>query len=234
MDADSFDGTEIAVSGLQGTVTDVNATLRGLTYILEDGSDLDVMLEAPNNGPRIQLMSDLCGDSFNARVPRFPFTTPIDLTFDDAASGPPPADSPCASGTYQPSDDDQDSNFQFTGVDVYCGPNVPPYVPGRCNPVGAPEAPASTTPLSAFNGINPNGTWRLYVVDDYPQDANCWTERGFDENAKADPNDDTPEYPAFPETCYAGQFAGGWSLDITTTGLPTVTTQPTTTTEPTT
>ncbi|MCA1683964.1 MAG: hypothetical protein LC708_02400, partial [Actinobacteria bacterium] len=190
----------ISVAGEVGTVTDVNVTLNDLTYSFWDGSDLDVMLVAPN-GSSVMLMSDACGDSAsNAAL--IPITQPIDLTFDDAAASGLPQDAACFSGTFDPTDDDNDENFQFTANDVFCGP---PTTPGSCPPAGAPPT-TNNTLLSTFNGIDPNGTWSLYVVDDTPSDPGA-----------------TP----------GGGFAGGWTLEILTTGPPT-TTSTTTTLAPTT
>jgi uncharacterized repeat protein (TIGR01451 family) len=74
--------------------------------------------------------------------------TNLNLTFDDsAASGLPDADQ-IVSGTYKPTDFEPGDNF-------------PPPAP----------AGAVSTFLSAFNGLNPNGNWSLYVVDDTTGDA---------------------------------------------------------------
>lgn len=68
----------------------------------------------------------------------------LTLTFDDAAPASLPDTTQIVSGTYRP------TNIGAVG-DVFGGT--------------APTGPYSTT-LAAFNGTNPNGTWRLYVVDD--------------------------------------------------------------------
>ena len=157
----------ITVSGVSGAVTDVNVTLRGLSYEWWDGSDLDVMLVAPD-GSRVMLMSDACGDSVNDAP--IPITSPIDLTFNDEATATLPADSACASGTFLPTDEDQAAeNFPFTGDDVFCGP-PDPNAPQLCQPPTGAEASAASTDLNTFNGTEPNGVWKLYVVDDTPSD----------------------------------------------------------------
>ena len=64
----------------------------------------------------------------------------IAITFDDSASGSVP-NSLCATGSYRPTD----------------------------LPANKPDdwrVPPTGTSLAAFNGINPNGPWRLYVSDD--------------------------------------------------------------------
>ena len=66
------------------------------------------------------------------------------LTFDDAALTPVPA--PIVSGTYRP-----------TNVNAFSG--TPP----------APAGPYGAA-LTVFNGTVANGTWNLFVFDDFPQD----------------------------------------------------------------
>jgi len=75
----------------------------------------------------------------------------VDLIFDDSASGPLPATGVLSPGTWRPtaySPDPQLGGFP-------------------------PNAPAGPYPaqLAAFNGINPNGAWSLYVFDDHSGDA---------------------------------------------------------------
>ena len=139
----------IAVSGQSGTVTDVNVTLRDLTYELNGPPDADIMLVAPG-GRSVMLMSDACGDNDNY----YPATSPITLSFDEQAGATLPADAACTSGTFRPVDDDNDGEFMFHEPDEF---------PGG-------PAPANSVQLSSLNGISPNGAWNLYVVDDYPND----------------------------------------------------------------
>jgi PKD repeat protein len=72
----------------------------------------------------------------------------VTLTFDDAAASNLPDSSGIVSGTYKPTD----------------------FEPGDIFPSPAPAGPYGTT-LSAFNGLNPNGTWSLYVLDDAAGDS---------------------------------------------------------------
>lgn len=137
------------MTGQSGTVTDVNVTLRDLSYQHNGPPDADVMLVAPG-GKSVMLMSDACGNNDNA----YPITSPITLTFDDQAGAALPADAACASGTFKPVDDDDDGEFPFHQPDEF---------PGG-------PAPATTAQLSSLNGIAANGAWNLYVVDDYPND----------------------------------------------------------------
>src|SRR6185503_2364926 len=70
------------------------------------------------------------------------------LTFDDAAASNLPDSSAIGSGTYKPTD----------------------FVTGDAFPSPAPAGPYGTA-LSIFNGLNPNGTWSLYVLDDEAGDS---------------------------------------------------------------
>jgi subtilisin-like proprotein convertase family protein len=66
------------------------------------------------------------------------------LTFDDAAANFLPDETPIISGAFKP-------------TNIGGGDSFPPPAPFG-NPTGGN--------LSDFNGINPNGTWSLYIVDD--------------------------------------------------------------------
>lgn len=187
--------SEITVSGLTGPVIDINVIVRDLTWRESGPSDADIMVVAPG-GKAVMLMSDACGDN---GAPN-PVTVPITLSFDDQAASPLASDSACSTGTFRPLDDDDDQG-EFTGPPP---PREPDAFPD------APAAPATTVPLATFNGIEPNGIWRLYVMDDMPND---------------------PDAGAF-----SGRIAGGWTLSVATptTASTTTTTMAATTTSPTT
>jgi hypothetical protein len=72
--------------------------------------------------------------------------TNFDLTLDDESATTLPDDTPAipGSGTFKP------VNFASSGADNF--PGAPP--------------PSGATALSTFDGINPNGAWRLFVSDD--------------------------------------------------------------------
>jgi subtilisin-like proprotein convertase family protein len=137
--------SEIAVSGLGSSVSDVNVTLSGLGYLYPD--DLGVLLVGPQ-GQKTILMEDTgyLGSIQNT-----------ELTFDDAALVALP-DSPfnakITSGTYKPTSGSNDGGWE-----------------GCLAPSSYPD-PAPTGPydssLAVFNDTNPNGTWKLYVIDDSP------------------------------------------------------------------
>ena len=70
--------------------------------------------------------------------------TNLNLVFDDAAAASLPDSTAISSGTYKPTD----------------------FEPGDTFPAPAPAGAPIGKMLSAFNGINPNGNWQLYLVDD--------------------------------------------------------------------
>jgi hypothetical protein len=72
----------------------------------------------------------------------------VTLTFDDAAASNLADSSTLVAGTYKPTD----------------------FVTGDAFPSPAPAGPYGTA-LSAFNGLDPNGAWSLYVLDDAASDG---------------------------------------------------------------
>ncbi|HET7234992.1 MAG TPA: IPT/TIG domain-containing protein [Actinomycetota bacterium] len=127
----------ISVTGMSGTITDVNVTLTGITHTWPD--DNDILLVAPN-GDKVKLMADVGGSTDISNV---------NLTFDQAAAGLLPDNVLITSGTYRPTQGAATAG----GTPQFDGP--PP----------APAAPYSTT-LNTFNGDPPSGTWSLFVFDD--------------------------------------------------------------------
>jgi uncharacterized delta-60 repeat protein/uncharacterized repeat protein (TIGR01451 family) len=99
--------------------------------------DIDILLVSPT-GQKVTLMSDAGG--FN------PLNNSV-LTLDDAASSPLPDTAQIISGTYRP------ANYAGAGT----ADSFPP---------PAPAGPYDNALLSSFIGLDPNGTWSLYVVDD--------------------------------------------------------------------
>ena len=129
----------ISVSGLSGTITDVNVTLTGFSHTAP--GDVAVLLVGPQ-GQNTILMSGN-GVTYDA--------SNVDLTFDDTAASSLPDAAPIVSGTYKPS------------IGPICNP--PSF------PSPAPAGPYASPSLSVFNGTDPNGTWSLYVMDDFSGDA---------------------------------------------------------------
>jgi len=112
--------------------------------------DIDILLVGPS-GQTILLMSDV-GGALDV--------TGITLTLDDAALSALPDGSPLVSGTFMPTNFDGNDGVN----DIFPGP--------------APAGPYGSL-LSAFNGIDANGTWSLFVRDDEGVDigsiANGWS-----------------------------------------------------------
>jgi subtilisin-like proprotein convertase family protein len=121
-------------------------TVTGVTVTLTGYShscpnDVDVLLVGPT-GAGVLLMSDI-GTGLGC-----PAAVDATLTFDDAAATIVPY--PPVTGTYLPTDEASTSD-DFT---LYGGP-----------------AGTFGTALSVFNGVDPNGTWSLYVVDQADSDT---------------------------------------------------------------
>lgn len=131
----------INVTGLSGTVSDVNVTITGITTARE--RDLNFALVSPT-GQTLMLMGD-AGDLFG--------TTSVNLTFDDSAAAVVPSTA-ITSGTYRPTD------YLFSGTDSDDFPAPGPGTVGNSAPEGV------ATLASTFNGIAPNGNWNLFIVDD--------------------------------------------------------------------
>ena len=71
------------------------------------------------------------------------------LTFQDSSPAFLPDAGPLMTGTFKPTNIGDDESF----------------------PAPAPGGPPTGTTLSAFNGINANGVWSLYVLDDNGNNA---------------------------------------------------------------
>jgi hypothetical protein len=97
----------------------------------------------------------------------------VDLTLDDGASAALPDSTVLTSGRFRPT-------------------NI-----GAGDPFPAPAPPLRGSLLSVFNGTPPNGTWKLYVVDDAGQNAGRFAQ-GFCVNVTA--NGALPEAPAATAT----------------------------------
>lgn len=139
--------SNITVSGVLYYTAKVTLRLNAYSHTFPD--DVDMMLVAPN-GTKFVFNSDTCGTAA---------ITNLTLTFDDAASAIIPDSGTCTTGsTYRPSN--------VGTADPFAGPAPAPIYPADS------AAPAGTaTFASKFNGINPNGTWSLYMVDDADGDA---------------------------------------------------------------
>ena len=133
--------SSLAVSGLSGTITDVNVSICGLGHTFPD--DVDVLLVGPDGTTNIAVMTDVSGGTD---------ITGMVYTFDDAAVASMADGVTSLSGTYKPT-----QGTTCNGTCGYNGSSVPPAPHGRA--------------LSVFNGLAPNGTWRLYAYDDTAGDT---------------------------------------------------------------
>lgn len=134
------------INGLSGTVTKVRVTLTTVTHTFP--GDFDVLLVGPQ-GQRTILMSDTGGGN--------PGITGRTYIFDQsAATNFPTTTAP--SGIYKPFNGDGPANIEPGAIDVFPAPG-----PGSAN-YGAAN-------LDVFKGTNPNGIWKLYVVDDEAGDV---------------------------------------------------------------
>ncbi len=136
--------SNIAVSGLSGTLNNITVTLNNVT--LPRTRDIDVVLVAPN-GTAFMLLSDTGEGSTGP-------TNNADITLSDAAAAFLPTTGGIATGTYKPTD----IVSSLAGNDDFPAPG--PASISRPAPTG------SATFASVYNGINPNGTWSLYAEDD--------------------------------------------------------------------
>jgi subtilisin-like proprotein convertase family protein len=134
--------SEIAVGGLTGPITNVTVTLHRVGHTIPD--ELDILLVSPS-GEDVMLMSDACGATENG-IEDFTWT------FSQAAPRQMSNDSSdCEEFTYRPTN--------YVGGD---GPNDSMTAPAPPGPYGISFA--------SFNNENPNGTWKLFVRDDAPDD----------------------------------------------------------------
>lgn len=98
--------SNITVSGVSGTITDVNVILYDLDHTFPD--DIDIVLVSPT-GQAVTLMSD-CGGSTDITT-----GAPITLTFDDAAGAGLPDGTVLTTGTYLPTDFTTPDNYPAPG-----------------------------------------------------------------------------------------------------------------------
>ena len=127
----------INIAGLTGTVSKVTVTLSNLVHTYPD--DLDILLVGPTSMVVTNARSALLiSDAGGGNA-----VNGVNLTFDDEATNGLPDSGLLSSGTWLTKD--------FDATDVFDPP--------------APAGPY-TTSLAVFNGLDPNGAWKLYVLDD--------------------------------------------------------------------
>jgi len=123
------------VSGLGAQTTKVTLTI-DLDHSTK--SDLEMLLVGPR-GQKVLVMSDAAGDS----------GSPVTWTFDDAAA----TGLTCGATASEP----PSGTYKTTNCERFEGDSDALYAP-------APQPPYAGA-LAAFNGTDPNGTWKLYVAD---------------------------------------------------------------------
>jgi subtilisin-like proprotein convertase family protein len=140
------------VSGLTGLVTKVTVALNGLTHPSPD--DIKILLIAPDGTTNCLLMNNCGGVPLDGGS-----ISNVNLVLDQAAASPLPDGVLIASGTYRP------AQYGASG-----GPGLLPLpVPSSIVTYG--------TSLNEFNGIDPNGSWSLWIFDDlsiFDGSLNSW------------------------------------------------------------
>ncbi len=136
--------SNIVVAGVPGNVSSLRVRINGFTHTFPE--DVDIMLVAPN-GNRLTLMSDVAGGT--------PATN-LNFVIDDAAATLFPAGGALASGTFRPTDRlglaPVSDNWSIGGA--------------------TDAAPQGTgTIANTLVGSVSNGTWSLYVSDDFGGDS---------------------------------------------------------------
>lgn len=139
--------SQFFVSGFKrGQITDVNIRLVGYSHGWPD--DVGALLVGPT-GKRVLAMADT-GSSFDTPV------SGVHIVLDDEAAAPLPDNAQITTGAYWPT----------RGTIV--GPGDAPAPASFPSP--APAGPYASK-LAAFDGTNPNGPWRLFVLDDYSSEG---------------------------------------------------------------
>lgn len=143
--------SQLAVSGMSGLVSNVQVTIHGLSHVYV--SDVSLLLQAPSG--EALLLQSFCADGASA--------TNLTYTIADAGATQFSAASIWSNnGTYKP------TSYMW---DIF--PSPAPLTPpgfGSYNAPG-PFGPQTATFASTFNGINPNGTWKLFIGDFASGDA---------------------------------------------------------------
>jgi uncharacterized repeat protein (TIGR01451 family) len=148
--------SNITVSGITQPVLGVRVTLNGLAHTWP--SDIDMLLVGPT-GQKLIFFSD----AFNSQTLN-PVSSVVEFRDDAAALAPSGAGSIPATASYLPTNHGANDAFAAPAP-------AAPYL--NAAPGGA------ATFASAFGGLDANGTWSLYIVDDAGGDvgtlASGWT-----------------------------------------------------------
>ena len=143
----------ITVSGLGTTqVAKVIVTIKDFRHPSPD--DVDMLLVGPQ-GQKMVIWSEAGGENStcgsNCNNAGNIGTQGVDIVLDDSAATRLPDSAALASGVFQPTN--------YGDGDLFPAP-------APAGPYAEAEPTGTATFATTFNGTNPNGTWRLYVVDD--------------------------------------------------------------------
>jgi subtilisin-like proprotein convertase family protein len=141
--------SNIAVSGLSGTVNDVTLTLSNVSYSFSN--DIDVLLVGPGGQTLIPIAA--VGPNTGPSAAASNAT----LTLSDAGTLPSDTTPWVSSSTFKP--------VNFGEGPIVNGFNEVWESPAPAPPYGDPgQSGTAATFASQFDGIDPNGTWSLYVI----------------------------------------------------------------------
>lgn len=142
----------ITVNGISGTVSGIAVTIHNLSHTWVH--DVSMILQAPS-GESLLLQSG-CADGFAA--------SNLTYTFTDQALTQLSSNSIWTNGTYKPTG-------YFWDIWPSPAPLTPPGVGTYNTPGPFGSFGSNATLASTFNGINPNGQWKLFVADFASGDA---------------------------------------------------------------
>jgi subtilisin-like proprotein convertase family protein len=199
--------SETNVQGISGTISDVNVKLNGYSHGFPD--DVAVQLVGPD-GTSVLLMSDVGGAA--------PFgntaVNNINLTLDDEAANSLPDNGYLTTGTYKPTEGT--TPVCNIWIDYRCSEWVDYHVPNIWPP-NAPDLATSARQLSGFDGKDPNGTWKLYVIDDTPlevgQFAGGWSLEINNTTVTTPPETSITSGPAEGSSITSNSATFGFSSD---------------------
>jgi len=148
-------------------VTNLGGTVRSVKVMLDDFTHDDpvetLMLVTGPTATNLVFWDDAGGST--------PITSPLDIIFDDAASSQLPATVPVTSGTFKPT--------AYNNLPTIIFPAPAPTDPSYAAPLGV------ETLTTAFQGINPNGFWSLFMFNrpgSFPASVGNWC-LSFTQNA---------------------------------------------------
>ena len=179
--------SNIVVSGLGTTASLCSVELNGVTHTFPD--DIDIMLVGPAGGAQNRSIWSDAGGSGDIAA--------INVTLSDSAATALSDAGPLASGTFKP------ANYTSSPTDAW--------------PAPAPAPTGISVLSSAFSGINPNGTWSLFVVDDSAGDtgsiAQGWCLNILVNSCTVDADCNDGNLCNGTETCLAGNCQPGTSIN---------------------